>query len=417
MKKQEFIQRNILLKLEKALLRSPVVLLTGARQTGKTTLVKNLCSQPQYSYITFDDLNYFSAAKNDPIGFISDIPTPVIFDEVQKVPELFSVIKQRVDENRRPGMFILTGSANPLLIPTLGDSLVGRMEILELFPFSQGELKGIKSSFIDNLFSSKFSALFPNTIKETKILTKQNMARKFLQGGYPLVQNLNEDDTFAWFDSYITMLLQRDIKDLANIEGLSHIPHLLHIIATRTGGLLNTSELSRSSSLSSTTLRRYLTLLQTVFLISFLPPWSKNLGKRLIKSPKIYLSDVGILTHLLKTDAQQFVQDPNLFSKVFENFIIMELLKQASWSKENTKLFIYRTQNGIEVDTVVENKKGNIVGIEIKGSTTVSHNDFKGLKHLQIATKKSFIRGIVIYMGKEIIPFGNNLWALPVSLV
>lgn len=409
MQKVLFIQRNINEKLKKALKRSPVVLLTGARQTGKTTLMKQLCKDQDYSYVTFDDLRYLSAAKSDPIGFISNLKKPVVLDEIQRVPELFLVIKTVVDENRKPGMFVLTGSANPLLIPRLGDSLVGRMEILELFPLSQGELHGVKETFIDGLFSDDSYGL------KLKTSSKEDFCRKLITGGYPLVQNLDSEGMYAWFNSYLTTILQRDVKDLARIEGITQLPNLLNLIATRVGGLLNVSELSRSSGISSSTLHRYLTLLETLFMIAFLQPWSVNLGKRLVKSPKVYLIDSGILLHLLRVDKTKLFSDTNIFGKALENFVIMELLKQATWSKLDVKIFNYRTQTGIEVDAILEDSSGRVVGIEIKGSETVSSNDFKGLQQLQKIIGKAFVKGIVLYNGNERVPFGNNLWAIPIN--
>jgi len=409
MQKTHFLQRNISEKLEKTLKRSPVVLLTGARQTGKTTLVKQLCQHKGYSYITFDDLRYLSAAQNDPISFISNLELPVILDEIQRVPELFLSIKKVVDENRKPGMFALTGSANPLLIPNLSDSLAGRMEILELFPFSQGEIVGKKETFIEDLFSKNFSKLKSDTN------TRKTLCKRLITGGYPPVINRDIEGMIAWFNSYLTTILQRDVQDLAKIEGLSQLPNLLRLIATRAGGLLNVSELSRSSGIPSSTLHRYLTLLQTLFMISFLQPWSINLGKRLVKSPKVYLIDSGILLHLLKTDEEKLFSDTHAFGKAIENFVVTELLKHASWSKIEVSVFCYRTQTGIEVDIVLEDNSGNVVGIEIKGSETVIYNDFKNLQQFQSIVGKSFIGGIVLYAGQEVIPFGNNLWAVPIS--
>lgn len=407
MPKINFIERNISEKLKKGLKRSPVVLLTGARQTGKTTLVKKLSKD--YSYITFDDIRYLSAAKNDPVGFISNLETPAILDEIQRAPELLLQIKKVVDEDRKPGMFILTGSANPLLIPKLGDSLAGRMEIIELYPLSQGEIEGKKENFIDNLFS--------HTFNKTKTVSYSNkdLCNKLVIGGYPPVQHFDNEDLAAWFNSYLITILQRDVQDLAKIEGLTQLPNLLSLIATRSSTLLNVAELSRSSGISSTTLHRYLTLLKSLYMVTSLQPWSTNLSKRLVKSPKIYLMDTGILLYLLRANTNKLLTDKNLFGKTIENFVITELLKQASWSQLDIKIFGYRTQTGIEVDAILEDNSGRIIGIEIKGNETVSSNDFKGLKHLHETVGDNFINGIVLYTGKEIIPFGKNLWAIPVN--
>jgi uncharacterized protein len=404
-----FIHRNLEKKLKKALKRSPVVLLTGARQTGKTTLIKTLCNEKNYSYVTFDNVVYLAAAQNDPIGFISDLEKPTILDEVQRVPELFLSIKNYVDQNRSPGIFALTGSANPLLIPKLGDSLAGRMEILELYPFSQGELEKKHETFIDNLFSAQIPKL------TTSKLSKELLYKKLIKGGYPPVQQIDTQDRDAWFNSYLATILQRDVKDLAQIEGLTQLPNLLQLIATRTSSMLNVAELSRSSGIPTTTLNRYITLLKTLFLITLQQPWHANLSKRLVKSPKVYIADSGLLLHLLKADENRLATEPKIFGKAFENFIVTELLKQVSWNKNLINLFHYRTTTGIEVDIVLENIAGQVVGIEIKGNQTCKVNDFKGLKHLQETVGKNFVAGIVLYTGDQKIPFGNNLWAVPVS--
>lgn len=404
-----FIKRNISERLERALSRSPVVLLTGARQTGKTTLIKVLGEKKGYSYVTFDDLRYLSGAKSDPIGFISALEKPVILDEVQRVPEFFLSIKSYVDKNRKAGIFALTGSANPLLIPRLGDSLAGRMEILELFSFSQAELLGKKEKFVDFLFSNKFSSI------KASIFSKEELCKKLVIGGYPSVQDRDKEGRMIWFDSYLTTILQRDVRDLAKIEGLTQLPDLLHLLSTRVGSLLNVAELSRSSGIASMTLHRYITLLKTLFIILFHPVWSTNLGKRLVKSPKVYLMDVGVLLHLLKADKNRLLADATIFARVFENFVIVELLKQTTWSDTIIKMFHYRTVTGIEVDVVLEDASGKVVGIEIKSGETIISDDFKGLKQLQKIVGKNFVAGIILYMGTKKIPFGENLWAMPVS--
>lgn len=400
-------QRNIKRKLEEALCFSPVVLLTGARQTGKSTLMATIAQAFNYSSYTFDSLTTFASAKSDPVGFITSIPKPAILDEVQRIPEIFLPIKHDVDQHRQPGRFALTGSANPLLIPQLGDTLAGRMSILELYPLSQGELKGIFDDFIDLVLSKKQ----PDIIT----IAKQELTEKIMIGGYPTVQSINGEQRNLWFDNYITAILKREITELAKIEGIVEFPQLLRLLATRAGSILNVSEISRTSTLVNTTLRRYLALLQTVFMIYFLPAWSINLGKRLVKSPKLYLADTGLLSHLLGINQERLLIDTTLMGSLLENFVLNELKKQATWSRKRVQFYYYRTVDGIEVDIVIEDQAGNIVGIEVKASETVTASDFKGLKHMQEAYKARFVQGIVLYTGSENIPFGKNLFALPIA--
>ncbi len=404
-----FFTRNITKKLEKAVSRSPVVLLTGARQTGKTTLVKHLGTIKNYSYVTFDDLRFLAAAKNDPIGFIQGVEKPVILDEVQRVPEIFLAIKHDVDESRIPGRFILTGSANPLLIPRLGDSLAGRIEILELLPLSQGELLGIQEKFLDCAFNKNCS--FAVSQKE---FSKAELYQTIIRGGYPLVQNYDDEGREEWFNSYITMILQRDVQDLAAISAISEMPHLLRLLASRVGNLLNVAELGRTTGIASTTLHRYMTLLETVFLVVFQPAWHSNLGKRLTKSPKTYLVDTGLLSFLLDIRIEKALSDYRFIGSVLENFVFNELQKQATWNSTRIKLYHYRTITGIEVGIVLENQAGNIVGIEVKNSETVNSQDFKGLSFLKEESGESFIKGILLYNGSQIIPFGKDLYAVPI---
>jgi hypothetical protein len=403
--------RNISQTLEKALQRSPVVLLTGARQTGKSTLVKKIGNEKQYQYITFDDLRYLSAAQKDPISFINNLEKPVILDEVQRVPQLFLPIKHFIDDNRKAGTFILTGSANPLLIPHLGDSLAGRMEILKLYPLSQGELQNKQETFAQNVFTPNITQM------KCEKLSKQLLLDKLIIGGYPAVQHFNKEDREAWFDAYITTVLQRDVKDLSRIEGIAELPNLLQLLATRTSSLANISELSRTIEISNSTLNIYPTLLETLFLIFFQQPWSTNLGKRLVKSPKVYLGDVGLLLHLLRIESSAYLSDSQMTGKIVETFVVEEILKQLSFKPSKTQMFHYRTQTGNEVDILLEDASGNIVGIEVKSSETVTHGDFKGLYHLKESLGSKFVMGLLLYAGSEKIPFGEKLWAMPISML
>ncbi len=402
-------KRNLQKKLEEALKRSPVVLLTGARQTGKTTLMRAVARDQDYSYVTFDDLRFLSAAQRDPLGFIQGLQKPVILDEVQRVPEIFLAIKHDVDENRLPGRYALTGSANPFLIPRLGDSLAGRMEIFYLHTLSQGELLSRYDDFIARVFAPEMRT------PPYDLVVKAELHKKIAIGGYPSVLGFDYSARESWFSSYVTALLQRDVKDIANIAGLSELPMLLQLLATRNGTLLNAAELSRTSGIPSSTLSRYLVLLNALFLVELLAPWSAHLGKRLVKSPKVYLNDTGLLTYLLGMDEGAAAFQSPLGGHLLENFVFGELTKQATWSSVRVKLYHVRTIAGIEVDFVLENQAGQLVGIEVKNSVTVSASDFKGLAYLEQELKEKFVRGIVLYTGDQVVPFGKKLYAVPLS--
>jgi len=402
--------RNITTKLELSIEDTPVIFINGARQSGKSTLVKWLSQEKHPArYLTFDDNSTLAAATADPERFISGIDGSVIIDEIQRVPELFLAIKKSVDQNRQPGRFILTGSANVLLLPNLADSLAGRMEILTLWPFSETEILDTRANFVQNLFQD-------NLPESTQKLERKQLISRVVTGGYPeALQRRNDSRREQWFNSYVTTILQRDIRDISNIESLTAMPRLLSLLAARSGSLLNYSELSRTSGISQSTLKRYMTLLQTTFLIKPLPAWSANLSKKLIKSPKIMLSDTGLSCYLTGSDQQKLTENPSAFGIVLENFVCMELCKQISWAEKNYQLFHFRSTTGDEVDFVIEDMSGNIAAIELKSRATIKPNDYKGIKMLANQTSNKFKKGIILYTGNEIIPIAKNITALPIS--
>lgn len=404
------IKRYILNNIQKALSDTPVVLLSGARQTGKSTLAKWITEESHPArYVTLDDAAVFASIKQDPAGFIQGLEGAVVIDEVQRVPELFSAIKLSVDRKRDPGRFLLTGSANVLLLPRLSDSLAGRMEILTLWPFSQGEWEGGGDVFVDNLFHDQVPL-----VKSSE--NRSGLMQRLLTGGYPeMLNRVKPARRRAWFSAYTTTILQRDVKDLAQIDGLISFPRLFSLLAARIGTILNIAELSRSSGLPQTTLKRYMALLEMIFLTVQLPPWSGNFSKRLVKTPKLYLNDTGLAAHLLGVYSEEMLGDSRLLGPLLENFVLLELLKQASWSETQPRLFYFRTQAGQEIDVVMEDPAGRIVGIEIKAAATLTRRDFAALKDFSENMGDTFHRGIILYTGSEPVSFGRNLHALPVS--
>ena len=406
-------KRYIASSLLAALADTPVVLLTGARQTGKSTLVKMLAAKEHPAqYLTLDDAGVLSAAKNDPSGFLAGLNGPVILDEIQRVPELFLAIKVQVDRNRRAGRFLLTGSANVLLLPRLAETLAGRMEIITLWPLSQGEVEERIETFIDTVFAEKLPKLSAEGYKPSGLISR------ILKGGYPeVLQRPTLERREAWFGSYITTILQRDVRDLANIDGLTAMPRLLSILASRATSLLNLSELSRSTALPQSTLKRYIALLETIFLVQFLPAWSANLGKRLVKSPKVILADTGLMGYLLGMNQERVEQDAQWTGPLVENFVVMELRKQITWSRTRPKIFHFRAQAGQEVDVFLEDSRGRLVGIEVKSGGTVTARDAQSLRFAAEILGKKFLRGIILYNGAEVIPFGPNLHAVPIGSI
>lgn len=406
------LTRHILPLLEEALSDTPVVLVNGARQTGKSTLVQALAQQQGRRYLTLDDQTTLAAATHDPAGFIAGLDGPVALDEVQRAPALFLAIKAEVDRNRQPGRFLLTGSANILMLPEIADSLAGRMEVLTLWPLSGAELSGQpECNLADVLFNGDLSGLKPTHLERSALI------EKLLAGGFPeAVERIVTRRRSSWFDNYMQSILYRDVRELAHIEQLTEIPNLLTLLANRSASLLNLAELSRSTDLSQTTLKRYFTLLETLFLVYRLPAWARNPGKRLVKAPKVFLPDSGLLAHLLGQDEASLMENLGLPGSLVETYVLSELLKHLTFSEQRLSLWHYRTQGNVEVDFILENRQGKISGIEVKASHSVEAKDFKGLKHLQETEAERFVQGMVLYTGREVLAFGEGLWAVPVSV-
>jgi hypothetical protein len=407
------IHRHISDQVRDALTDTPAVLVNGARQTGKSTLVQSAeLGEQNRQYLTFDDPGILAAAKGDPNGFVAGLNPRVTLDGIQHLPELFPVIKAAIDRKRQPGRFLLTGSANVMLLPKLSESLTGRMEVVTLWPFSQGEINGTKEAFVDTMFS-KHSVVWSE--KATPV-RREELLETVLAGGYPLaIARHNASRRNAWFQPYIMTMLQRDIRDLANIPDLTAIPRLLSVVAARAGGLLNFADLSRTVGLPQTTLKRYFALLESTFLVQLLRPWATNLGQRVIQTPKVYLNDTGLLSYLLGITIDRIKTEGTLVGATLENFVFMELRKQASWSTTQPEIFYWRTASGQEVDLVLEDRSGRLAGIEVKASATLSGNDVRGLQALAAAVGKKWGRGVVLYTGAEVIPFANNLHGIPVT--
>jgi len=408
----DYVRRNITERVAEALADTPIAFIHGARQTGKSTLAQAIASKYHPArYITFDNITVLTAARRDPEGFLSSLGAPVVLDEVQRVPELFVAIKSVVDQDRIPGQYLLTGSTNVLLLPRLSETLVGRMELIALWPFSQGELEGFKEDFIDSLFSQN-----PLNQGMAVALEREEIIDRLLCGGYPeSVNRKTARRRVAWFESYVNTIVYRELRDIANIDYLAEIPRLLRLLAARVSGQLNYTELSNALGIPQTTIKRYLSLLEITYLFCPVPAWSSGLSKRLIKRPKIFLNDTGLVSHLLAADRQRFQREPTLLGPLLENFVVMELRKQITWSRTKTQLFHFRTRKGQEVDILLEDPSGQLVGIEVKATSTIREHDLKGLLYLQDLVGKRLHRGIVLYTGKERVPLGKDLLALPVA--
>ncbi len=400
--------RFVLPRLSEALEDTPVVLIHGPRQCGKTTLARAVGDAAGYSYISFDGDVLRASAQADPMGFVADLPDRAVLDEVQRVPELFTALKVAVDRDRRPGRFILTGSANVLLVPRLADSLAGRMEILRLHPLTQSELVGRQSGFLSALLGEGFKT------NQQERLGKE-LAERIADGGYPAALARSSPRRRAtWYRDYIETLVQRDVRDLARISSLDVLPRLLTLAAGQTARLLNVTDLASPFQLSRPTIRDYVTLLARVFLLEELPPWHSNRLSRLIKTPKLHLGDTGLACALLGVDAVALWADRTLLGQLLETFIFQELRRQASWQEEPIAFHHFRDKDGMEVDIVLEGTGQRVAGVEVKASSTVTAGDFRGLRKLKETAGKRFATGVVLYDGEVTTTFGDRLFAVPI---
>ncbi|MEK7686284.1 MAG: ATP-binding protein [Verrucomicrobiota bacterium] len=403
--------RHITPQVLAALADTPVVFVQGPRQSGKTTLVQSLGEHGHAAeYRTLDDAGVLAAARSEPDGFVDSLPERVILDEVRRAPDLLRAIKRSVDANRKPGRFPLTGSANALVLPKVSESLAGRMEVLSLAPFSQGEIAGRREGFVEACFARTFK---PGVFRDAGWPA---LVERIVRGGFPeALARTDGARRAAWFGSYIATILERDVRDLSNVQNLSDLPRLLRLLAARTSGVLNLSGVARDAHRPLTTLQRHWALLEAVFFVRTLPAWSGNLTSRLAKAPKVLLNDTGLLCHLLNLDADRLKTDELMSGSVLESFVAGELAKQAAWSRTRPALFHYRTQKQQEVDLVMEDGAGRLVGIEVKKTASPTSGDFKGLRHLAEQTGKRFLRGLLLYTGSTSVGFEADLHAVPVS--
>lgn len=412
----EIIPRFIQPLLLNTLKVSPVVFLNGARQSGKSTLVLNNLGKigkngKDANFITFDNLTQMAAASSSPSTFLSAYDNTLVLDEVQMVPEIFRALKLRVDELRLQdkansnGRYLLTGSANILALPTLSESLVGRMNILTLYPFCTAEATGGKGTGLERFFSMNFSGMDSQNLSISEAIKAAT---------YPEIFDKGYKEINAWFEGYIATILQRDVKMLADLEKIAALPSLLRVLASRAGNIINDADLSREVGLNAVTGKFYRNILKMMFLNVDVPPWYRNIGKRLVKSSKGYLTDTLLLCHLLDLEIESVLRNkPDLFGHILENFVAMELTKLLSFNEIKAKLYHFRTSDGKEVDFIIEKPNGNLWAIEVKSSDSVAARDFNGIRLMEQIAGKDFMGGVVLYSGKEPVPFGNNLWAVP----
>lgn len=405
------VERSAARAVEDALQDTPVVLIHGPRQAGKSTLAQAAAkSHFGGNYVTLDDPLILEEARTNPSSFIKGKNPPLVIDEVQRAPELFLAIKLFIDRNRKPGQFLLTGSANVLVLPKVADSLAGRMEPIDLLPFSQAELESAESNFTDAVFGKDL----PNYGGHAS--SREDLIQRIVRGGFPEpVSRSSEARREAWFQSYVRTVLDRDVRDLSNVTGLTQMPRLLSLLSARSGSTLNIASLSVDTGVPHTTLTRYIDLFKALFLVHLVPAWSSNVEARLAKSSKAFLVDTGLLCYLTGMDAKGLATDGLRYEPALKTFVANELQKLSGAGRTKPWLFHLRTVKQKQVDFVLEARDGRVVGVDVVPGKAVANEDFEGLRFLAELTGERFHRGVVLYDGDEVVTIAPDLVALPLS--
>jgi len=390
-----------------ALADTPVVMLIGPRQCGKTTLARQFEGKER-EYVTLDDDTVLGAARSDPTGFVRGFDR-VAIDEVQRAPELLRAIKRSVDSNRRAGRFLLTGSANILTLPQVSESLAGRMEIISLMPISRAEIVGKRPSFLKTAFAGKL-------VKPGAVMTGDELVHAVLVGCYPeMLRRESPRRRQAWARDYVNAIVQRDVRDIAEVDKLDRLPALLQILAHHSGQLTNFTQIGGQIGIDDKTARRYVGILEQMFLVRRIPPWFRNPLNRLVKTPKLHFLDSGLLSAMLGLTAEQIAKNRAAFGPLLETFVFTEVVKQTSWLDESTTINHYRDKDQDEVDFIVTDERGAMVAIEVKASATVYSSDFKGIRKVKNTAGSDLKLGVVLYDGTSVVPFGDRLYAAPIS--
>ena len=392
-------------QVKTALIDTPVVMVTGPRQCGKTTLVRGFTS---HRYITLDDDTVLEAARGDPSGFVRGLDHAIV-DEVQRAPDILRAIKKTIDVDRRPGRFLLTGSANVLTLPQVSESLAGRMQVVNLLPLSRAEIREKRPTFLQKAMAGRVA-------KTAETLIGDDLVNAVFTGGYPeMIRRRDRQRRRAWARGYVNAIVQRDVRDIAELERMDQMPRLLKVLAHHSGQLTNFTQIGGQIGLDDKTTRKYVAVLEQLFLVRRVEPWFRNRLKRLVKTPKLHFLDSGLLAAILGTTEERLGKDRSVFGPLLETFVFAEVTKQVDWLAETCRLYHYRDKDQDEVDIIVEGEGGELVGIEVKAAATVTVGDFKGLRKLSAACGEDFKLGVVLYDAEQTVPFGERMFAVPIS--
>jgi len=407
---QPYVKRHLENALALALADTPVVCLLGPRQSGKSTLA--IHQAPDRAYLSLDDQNFFDLASADPQSFVDNLPEYVTIDEIQRVPELMLAIKRSIDTNRKPGRFLLTGSANLLQLPRLADSLAGRMETIELQTFSEAEKEGTPGRFLEKWLGGQLDT----TLSGSSRPKASTLPARIIAGGYPEAFQRKPARARQWQAQYIQSIIERDIHDISQVKDGSDVARCIEYLSHQTGGLLNVTETAKALGHTRATVEKYLAILEKLYLVRLLPAWHRNSGKRLVKAPKIHLCDSGLAAALSGRTEAMWMEDRSRFGHLLESFIVQQLRTQASWQESKVRLWHYRDKDKVEVDCVL--MRGNQTwGVEVKAANRIKGSDGKGLKRLAKQAGSDFQGGIVLYEGTTVLPMDRDLklYAVPIS--
>ncbi|NOT09200.1 MAG: ATP-binding protein [Gemmatimonadales bacterium] len=384
--------RHATAPLKTALADTPVVCLLGPRQSGKSSLVRR--AFPGRAYLSFDDANVLAAATADPAGFVAQLSATVTLDEVQRAPAILPAIKLSVDRDRRPGRFLLTGSANLLLLPTVGESLAGRMEVVSLHPLTEAEKEGKPGRLLAALLQGSVKPRLGGTSADPG-----NLRDRILRGGYPeAVRRPQQARVRQWHRSYVDALMERDAREVANLRNLDHLARLLTLLALQTAQLLNVETLARQLAIRRETVQHNFAALERLFLVRTLPAWHSNESRRLIKAPKVHLVDSGLAATLTGVRAEDWITHRERLGHLLESFVVQQLVAQAGWTDPDLHFWHYRDKDQVEVDLVITRGR-ETWGIEVKAGATVTGGAGAGLKRLAERCGKAFRGGALLHGG------------------
>lgn len=384
-----------------------VLLLGGPRQCGKTTLVKQLATKT-VEYRTLDDETFKGAAESDPKSFVEHEQDMLIIDEIQHVPTLLPAIKKVVDTNKKPGQFLLTGSANIQAIPSTNESLAGRVANIRLRTLSEGEIKETNPQFLEKAFKQGFKQQSWNNYDREAILEIA------FRGGFPEIIKSNTRSRRRWHRDYIRALLERDLKEIAKIHRHDAMRELVNTLAAWSSKYMDIAAIGGNLAIRRPTLESYINTLETLYLVERVHPWTKTDYARVGKQKKLFMTDTGLMTSILRWNIEQVRNDPDRSGKLVESFVFNELATLIDIGDGEYEIYHYRDRERREIDFIIERDDGAILGVEVKASATATKDDFKHLKWFgdKIAKGRLFI-GIVLYSGESALSFGDNLWAVP----